>query len=132
YSNEMILALAQARLRGVDVRVVMPGENDFAPGHNSNLVTSNFLRRHGVRVYFYPGMSHVKALLVDGWICFGSANYDSLSLRLNREANLATSDAGFAGHFRREVFDADFAKGRELKEDIAVDWSDQVSDALLN
>jgi cardiolipin synthase len=31
YSNEMILALVRARLRGVDVRVVMPGENDFAP-----------------------------------------------------------------------------------------------------
>jgi hypothetical protein len=30
------------------------------------------------------------------------------------------------------VFDADFAKARELKEDIAVDWSDQVSDAFLN
>ncbi len=132
YSNEMILALVRARLRGVDVRVIMPGENDFAPGHSSNLVTSNFLRRHGVRVYFYPGMSHVKALLVDGWVCFGSANFDSLSLRLNREGNLATSDAGFAARFRREVFDADFAKARELKEDIAVDWSDQVSDAFLN
>jgi len=132
YSNEMILALVRARLRGVDVRVVMPGENDFAPGHSSNLVTSNFLRRHGVRVYFYPGMSHVKALMVDGWVCFGSANFDALSLRLNREGNLATSDAGFAARFRREVFDADFAKARELKEDIAVDWSDQVSDAFLN
>ncbi|HWN93865.1 MAG TPA: phosphatidylserine/phosphatidylglycerophosphate/cardiolipin synthase family protein [Methylomirabilota bacterium] len=132
YSNEMILALVRARLRGVDVRVIMPGENDFASGHSSNLVTSNFLRRHGVRVYFYPGMSHVKALLVDGWVCFGSANFDALSLRLNREGNLATSDAEFAARFRREVFETDFAKARELKEGIAVDWSDHLSDALLN
>ena len=132
YNNQMILALVEARLRGVDVRVIMPGENDFAPGHSSNLITSNFLRRHGVRVYFYPGMSHVKALLVDGWVCFGSANFDALSLRLNREGNLATSDADFAARFRREVFDTDFAKARELKGDIAVDWSDHVSDALLN
>jgi cardiolipin synthase len=132
YSNEIIVALARARLRGVDVRVVMPGENDFVPGHGSNLVTSNFLRRHGVRVYFYPGMSHVKALLVDGWVCFGSANFDALSLRLNREGNLATSDADFAACFRHDVFDTDFAKARELKGDIAVDWSDHVSDALLN
>lgn len=132
YSNEMILALVRARLRGVDVRVIMPGENDFASGHSSNIVTSNFLRRHGVRVYFYPGMSHVKALLVDGWACFGSANFDALSLRLNREGNLATSDAGFAARFRRDVFEFDSAKARELKEDIAVDWSDHLSDALLN
>jgi len=132
YNNQMILALVKARRRGVDVRVIMPGENDFAPGHSSNLVTSNFLRRHGVRVFFYPGMSHVKALLVDGWVCFGSANFDALSLRLNREANLATSDPGFAERFRREVFEADFAKSRELRADIAVDWSDHLSDSLLN
>jgi len=55
-----------------------------------------------------------------------------LSLRLNREGNLATSDVDFAGRFRREVFDTDFAKARELKADIAVDWSDHVSDSLLN
>jgi phosphatidylserine/phosphatidylglycerophosphate/cardiolipin synthase-like enzyme len=132
YNNQMILALVKARQRGVDVRVIMPGENDFAPGHSSNLVTSNFLRRHGVRIFFYPGMSHVKALLVDGWVCFGSANFDALSLRLNREANLATSDAEFAARFRREVFDADFAKAHELQGDIAVDWSDHLSDSLLN
>jgi len=114
------------------VRVIMPGENDFASGHSSNLVTSNFLRRHGVRVYFYPGMSHVKALLVDGWVCFGSANFDALSLRLNREVNLATSDAGFVARFQRDVFETDFAKARELQDDIAVDWSDHLSDAFLN
>jgi len=132
YNNQMILALVKARLRGVDVRVIMPGENDSTAGHRSNLVTSNFLRRHGVRVFFYPGMSHVKALLVDGWVCFGSANFDALSLRLNREANLATSDEEFAARFRREVFDIDFARSRELRGDIAVDWSDHLSDSLLN
>jgi cardiolipin synthase len=114
------------------VRVIMPGENDTAAGHRSNLVTSNFLRRNGVRVFFYPGMSHVKALLVGGWVCFGSANFDALSLRLNREADLATSDAEFGARFRREVFDTDFAKARELQEDIDVGWSDHLSDLLLN
>jgi cardiolipin synthase len=77
-------------------------------------------------------MSHVKALLVDGWVCFGSANFDALSLRLNREGDLATSDADFAARFRHDVFDTDFAKARELKEDIAVGWSDHLSDTLLN
>lgn len=131
YSNEMIVALVRARLRGVDVRVILPGENDFAPGHRSNLVTANYLRRHGVRVYIYPGMSHVKALLVDGWVCFGSANADALSLRLNREANLATSDPEFAGRFRREVFEADMARSRELVTDLSVDFRDHLSDVLL-
>lgn len=131
YSNDTIVALVRARLRGVDVRVIMPGENDFASGHRSNLVTANYLRQHGVRVYFYPGMSHVKALLVDGWVCFGSANFDALSLRLNRECNLATSDARFAQTFRREVFEVDMARSRELTGDVAVDFRDHLSDMLL-
>jgi len=132
YSNEMIVALVRARLRGVDVRVIMPGENDFESGHSSNLVTANYLLQHGVRVYFFPGMSHVKALLVDGWVSFGSANCDALSLRLNRECNLATSDAGFAEKFRREVFDADLARSRELTTAVEVGFGDHFSDALLN
>jgi len=118
-------------LRGVDVRVVMPSENDLAAGHKSNLVTANYLLAHGVRVYLYPGMTHVKALLVDGWACFGSANFDAMSLRLNREANLATSDAGFAGKFRKEVFEADFARSHEVKEALPVGWGDYLADTLL-
>jgi len=132
FSNDLIVALVRARLRGVDVRVILPGENNFGPGQASNITVANYLRRHGVRVYFYPGMSHVKALQVDGWTCFGSANSDALSLRLNREANLATSDPGFAARFQQAVFDADFARSHELKEYIETGWGDHLTDALLN
>jgi len=132
FSNDLLNALVRARLRGVDVRVVLPSENDAAVGHKSNLVTANYLLEHGVRVYFYPGMTHVKALLVDGWACFGSANFDAMSLRLNREANLATSDPGFAARFRKELFEADFARSRELREALPVGFSDYLADALLS
>jgi len=77
-------------------------------------------------------MSHVKALLADGWVCFGSANYDALSLHLNREANLASSDPEFSERFKREVFETDFAKSRELKEAMSVGWNDHLADSLLN
>lgn len=132
YDKDVIRALVRARARGVDVRVILPGKNDFTPGHSSNLVTANYLRQRGVRVYFYPGMTHVKALLVDGWACLGSANFDAFSLRLNRETNLATSDPGFVGQFRREVFDVDFAKSRELEENVSVDWGDELADVIMN
>ncbi len=112
----MIVALVEARLRGVDVRVILPAENDINGGQSSNLVTANYLLKHGVRVYFYPGMTHVKAMLADGWVCFGSANFNTLSLRLNQEADLATSDAAFAARFRQELFETDFDKSYELKE----------------
>jgi phosphatidylserine/phosphatidylglycerophosphate/cardiolipin synthase-like enzyme len=132
YDNAMIVALVKSRLRGVDVRVVLPAENDFSGGKASNLVTANYLLEHGVRLYFYPGMTHVKALLADGWICFGSANFNTLSLRLNQEADLATSDAGFAGRFKQELFESDFETSYELREAVSVDWSDHLAYSVLN
>lgn len=132
YDNATIVALVKTRLRGVDVRVVLPAENDFGGGKASNLITGNYLLQHGVRVYFYPGMTHVKALLADGWVCFGSANFNTLSLRLNQETDLATSDTGFATRFRREVFETDFETSYELKEPVSVGWSDHLADSILN
>jgi len=131
FSNELLKTLARARSRGVDVRVVMPSENDLGAGHKSNLVIANYLLDHGVRVFFYPGMTHVKALLVDDWVCFGSANFDATSLRLNGEADLASSNAAFVHQFRQALFEADFARSRELREPLSVGWSDYLADALL-
>jgi hypothetical protein len=71
----MILALVKARRRGVDVRVIMPGENDFAPGHSSNLTTSIFCGATAC-AFISTRACRMKALLVDGWVCFGSANFD--------------------------------------------------------
>ncbi len=131
FNNETIIALARARLRGVDVRVVMPAESDVGPGNKADMVTANYLLSCGVRVYFYPGVTHVKAMQADDWTCFGSANFDAMSLRLNREADLASSDAGFADQFRKELFEADFARSRELKEPVSASFDDHLADAVL-
>jgi len=37
---------------GVDVRVVLPRQNDFKYGGRGNLVAANYLLAHGVRVLF--------------------------------------------------------------------------------
>ena len=131
YSTEFINALVRARRRGVDVRYILPSENDLIAGRRSNLVIANYLREQGVRVYFYAGMTHVKALLVDGWACFGSANFDALILRLNREDDLATSNPTFAAKLRHDLFEADFNRGSELKEELAEIRGDNLADLLL-
>jgi cardiolipin synthase len=127
----VILSLVKARERGVDVRVVLPRVNDFKAGGRGNMVIANYLMEHGVRVYFYPAMTHVKALMVDGWACVGSANLNHLSLRVNQEQNIATSDPGFASTLKRELFEQDFARSYELNAPISVDWVDYVTDVLL-
>lgn len=131
FDKRVILALVQARKRGVDVRVVLPRVNDFKAGGRGNLVVANYLLAHGVRVYFYPGMTHVKALMVDGWSCVGTANLNHLSLRVNQEENIATSDPGFAERLKRDLFEEDFSRSHELTEPVSVDWVDFFADFLL-
>lgn len=131
YDPAVINGLLAARARGVDVRVVLPSDNDFGAGKSSNLVTANTLLRGGVRVFLYPGMTHVKALVADGWATFGSANFNKLSLRTNHECNLATSDPGIVGELARDLFEVDFAKSYELKEPLEVSWTDELADSIL-
>ena len=131
FDKRVVLALVKARSRGVDVRVVLPCFNDFKAGGRGNIVIANYFIEHGVRVYFYPTMTHVKALLVDGWACLGSANLNHLSLRVNHEQNIATSDPRFAATLEQDVFDQDFARSYELKEPVSVDWVDFLADLAL-
>ncbi|MBN2505853.1 MAG: phosphatidylserine/phosphatidylglycerophosphate/cardiolipin synthase family protein [Verrucomicrobia bacterium] len=132
YDNRIVGALARARHRGVDVRMVLPSSADFTGADRSNCVTANYLLKHGVRVFVYPGMTHVKALLVDGWACLGSANFNRLSMQFNHELNLATSHPPTVESLRRELFEVDFAKSREIRQPIRVSWTDHVAEYILN
>jgi cardiolipin synthase len=113
--DEVIGELVQARRRGVDVRLILPSRSDSNFMTSANLVAASVLISNGVRVYVYPGMSHLKAALVDGWAMFGSANLDKLSLRLNLETNLASSDPSVAAALMDQLFEPDFARARELE-----------------
>ncbi len=132
FDKRIVASLVRARHRGVDVRVVLPRVNDFKAGARSNLVTANYLTQQGVRVFFYPAMTHVKALLVDDWACVGSGNLNHLSLHLNQEQNIATSDPGFAAHLKSDLFEQDFARSYELTEPVSVDWVDFFADTVLD
>jgi phosphatidylserine/phosphatidylglycerophosphate/cardiolipin synthase-like enzyme len=131
FDKRVITGLVQARKRGVDVRAVLPRVNDFGAGGRGNLVTANYLLEHGVRVYFYPGMTHVKAMLVDDWACLGSGNLNHMSLRLSQEDNIATSDPTFAARLKRDLFEEDFARSYELQESISLEWIDFMADLVL-
>ncbi len=112
--DRTIYELAKARRRGVDVHVIIPFEGNHGPLNASNRVTVNKLLEHGVRVHEYPGMTHIKAAIYDGWASMGSANFDKLSLKVNKELNLATSDPKTVSALLDQVFIPDMLMSREI------------------
>jgi cardiolipin synthase len=118
----IIHELAKARLRGVDVRVIIPMEGNHGVMNGNNVVAANKLLEYGVRVFAYPGMSHIKAAIYDGWACVGSANFDKLSFQVNKEMNLGSSDPTFIRDLIDKVFDPDFEAAAELTEPLPTGW----------
>jgi cardiolipin synthase len=130
--DRTIYELAKARRRGVDVRVIIPSAGNHGALNASNKVTINKLLEHGIRVYEYPGMSHIKAAIYDGWICVGSANFDKLSLKVNKELNLATSDPQTAAALLDQVFIPDLTISREIVEPVPVNMSAYLSEIAVD
>ncbi len=117
FSDDVILyELAKARRRGVDVRVILPNAGDLGSHNASNNVAINKMLKNGIRVYQYPGMTHVKAAIFDGWACVGSANFDKLSFQVNREVNLATSHEPVVNELLDRLFIPDLARSTEITE----------------
>jgi cardiolipin synthase len=115
--SHLIYRLAKARQKGADVRVVLTLTSDSKTYDHSNRVTANRLLKAGVRVYLYPGMTHVKAVAVDGvWAYTGTGNFDTLSLRHNRELGLAISAGPVIRELEERVFHPDFRPEWELTE----------------
>ncbi len=130
--DTMLYELARARRRGVDVRVIMPIIGNHGPMNKSNALAANAMLEHGIRVFLYPGMSHVKAAVFDGWACFGSANWDNLSFHTNKELNLATSDKETVDNLMERLFDVDFGLSVELTEPFPERWSDYLMEVIVD
>lgn len=127
FTDDVLLrALIVARRRGVDVRVIIPLETDRGIITRNIILAANVMLENGIRVYIYPGFSHAKAAIFDGWASMGSANLDRLSLHINREINIATSDPSAVQALKEALFEPDFARSRELTEPFPLRWTDHI------
>lgn len=104
-----------AAKRGIDVRVILPKEGDSAIMDSGNLATANQIIQAGGKAYRYPRMTHMKVMICDDWAQAGSANLDTLSMRINRELNIGTADAKTVSQLERLVFKPDFRVSRRIK-----------------
>jgi cardiolipin synthase len=133
FSDDRILyELAVARRRGVDVRVILPTRGNHGPMNSSNRVAINQMLQHGIRVYRFPGMSHIKAAIFDGWACVGSANFDKLSLKVNKELNLATSDPATVSELMNRVFIPDLMASTEINQPVDTTIMARVTEMLVD
>ncbi len=133
FNDDTILReLIAARQRGVDVRVILPADNDVGVMQTGNLVMANEMIQQGIRVYLYPGMTHVKAAIYDGWACVGSANFEKLSLRVSQEMDVAFSDAAAVNQLKQDLFETDFKHSRELKSPVPLDWLAPLVKGFIN
>jgi cardiolipin synthase len=114
----MALALEAAALRGVDVRLLLPGHSD----HRVVLYAGRFyypsLVAAGVRIYEVPRVFlHAKTVTIDTLVAsVGSANLDQRSFRLNFEANAFFYGPALAGALERS-FEATQREATPVTED---------------
>jgi len=114
--SQAVAMLVEARRRGADVEIIVPGPVlDAQIVRRASRAMWGPLLEAGVRIYEYqPTMYHTKVMVVDDiWASVGSTNFDDRSFRLNDEANLNVLDAGFAQEQTR-VFAEDRGRSREV------------------
>ena len=115
-NKEMVNALTRAAKRGVDVRVTVPGPNEWKNGQFTAKLTRGFysdLLRAGVKLYEQPQMTHAKLWLSDNTANISSVNLDRRSAMDAYEIGATIADTSF----RRQVeqlFLRDFKRSRQI------------------
>lgn len=94
----LITALGTAALRGVEVVILLPAENNLRLVAWAAQAQLWQVLERGCRVVLTPPpFDHTKLLLVDdAWALIGSANWDPRSLRLNFEVGVECYDPSLA------------------------------------
>ena len=86
----METALFAAKMRGVDVRILIPQKPDHRIVWLASIAYANRMVHHGIDMYRYPtGFLHQKIILVDDKIAgVGTVNFDNRSFRINFEITM--------------------------------------------
>lgn len=111
----VVAAFEAAARRGVEVRFLLPGNNNHPVAAASARRLYARLMASGARIYEWRGMMvHAKTAVADGELTLvGSSNLDPLSMTRNYELNLLVADARTGG-LMREMFERDLHGAREI------------------
>jgi len=105
--------LGAARRRGVRVRVLTPAENNKA---NLARHILHAAHRNDLEVFTLPGgMSHLKAMFIDGELLIGgSCNFDFLSYHILEELLFMSREPAMVEPFRDQVWAPGFARATRV------------------
>jgi cardiolipin synthase len=112
----VLAALRLAVLRGVEVRILLPGRPDHRVVYIASTLYAYDAVRAGIQMFRYqPGFMHQKVVLIDDVAAsVGSANLDNRSFRLNFELTVLTVDPRFAAQVEAMLTE-DFAQAVRIE-----------------
>ncbi len=119
-----VRALVEAMKRGVELRIVVPGEHiDSDTVRAASRARWGALLKAGAVIAEYrPTMFHCKVMIVDNlMVSVGSTNFDNRSFRLNDEATLNIHDGDFARQ-QTAIFEEDLRQSRRISYE---QWQDR-------
>jgi cardiolipin synthase len=95
--DAIIKAMMLATLRGVDVRILVPGKADSLPVQMASYYYMELLEESKVKFFSHaPGFMHQKVMLIDDEVSvIGTHNFDNRSFRLNFEVAALIYDKDF-------------------------------------
>lgn len=102
YISEPLLGVLRSIAdKGVEITVISPQENNKS-------IFKNIILSEQEKGYFhlkeYPGMSHMKAILIDDEkLIFGSSNYDLVSYYFEQEVVFVSEDKALIREFQEKV-----------------------------
>src|SRR5438105_7124544 len=112
---DQVELLTKAARRGVDVRILVPGQNNDQPlTKSAGRGAYGKLLEGGVRIFEYqPTMIHIKSIVADTqFSMIGSATMDARSAEINEELDVVVYDRDF-GRRTEETFIRARSQSRE-------------------
>jgi cardiolipin synthase len=114
--EETVNALRDAAGRGVDVKIVLPGNTDTSLTLTAGRYYYSKLLKSGVKLYERRDvLLHAKTAVIDGvWSTVGSTNMDFWSFSSNDEVNAVILNKEFAEEMEK-MFAGDLAESHEIR-----------------
>ena len=122
-THKFLRSLVMAARRGLEVRIILPGQTDLRLLAYVGRTYYPTLLREGVEIYHYqPRVLHAKTMVFDShWTIIGSINLDSRSFNYNYECGVGVLDPGL-GLDMENIFTQDLAESAPVRVKDLLQW----------